>query len=169
MLVVLLKIACFAAAAFNFAVQAVYFTHMLQLNAYSPVQYRKWCRDNDEKLVDIKHLIPFVCIPAMWLHGKVNTAILFGVAAVALLVTALLNFPKKAETPLTLTPRVWVLFGVQFLLLAVVITSCVFLSAQRAIGILGLFSIIVWMWTGIAAYITAPKKTADIAQDNETT
>ncbi len=156
MLVLLLKIACLTAAAFNFVVQAVYFTRMLQQNDYLPAQYRKWCRDNDEQLVDLKHLVPFLCIPAMWLQGKVDTAFLYGAATVILLLTAVLNFPKKTQTPLVLTPRVWRLFIVQFVILALVITSCIFISAQRAIGILGLFSIIVWLWTGVAAHITLP-------------
>ena len=158
MLVIVLKIACFVATALNFTVQAVYFTHALQLHDYSPSQYRSWCRDNDEQLVNWKHLIPFLCVPAMWLQGKVDTAALYGAATVILLVTALVNLPKKAETPLALTPRVWWLFAVQFVMLAIVIVSCVFLSAQRAIGILGLFSLIVWLWTGVAAYIVAPRK-----------
>ncbi len=156
MLDLLLKITCLVAAAFNFAAQAVYFTCMLQQNDYLPVQYRKWCRDNDERLVDLKHLVPFLCIPAMWLQGKVDTAFLYGAATVILLLTAVLNFPKKAQTPLVLTPRVWRLLVVQFVILAIVITSCIFISPQRAIGILGLFSIIVWLWTGVAAYITLP-------------
>ncbi|MBP3381099.1 MAG: UDP-N-acetylmuramoyl-tripeptide--D-alanyl-D-alanine ligase, partial [Clostridia bacterium] len=156
MTALLLKIACLVAAAFNFAVQAVYFTHMLQLNSYRPERYRKWCRDHDEQLVDLKHLVPFLCIPAMWLQGKVDEAILFGVATAALLLTAILNFPKKAKKPLVVTPRVWRLFAVQFVILALVITGCIFISAQRAIGILGLFSIIVWLWTGVAAYVTLP-------------
>lgn len=156
MIGLLLKIACLAAAAFNFAVQAVYFTHMLQLNSYRPERYRKWCRDHDEQLVNIKHLIPFLCVPAMWLQGKVDSVVLYGVATGVLLLTALLNLPKKAKKPLVVTPRVWRLFVVQFVILAIVITSCIFLSAQRTIGILGLFSIIVWLWTGAAAYITLP-------------
>lgn len=155
-MVLLLKIACLVAAAFNFAVQAVYFTHMLQLNSYRPERYRKWCRDHDEQLVDLKHLVPFLCIPAMWLQGKLDDAVLFGAATGVLLLTALLNFPKKAKKPLVVTPRVWRLFVVQFVILALVITSCIFISAQRAIGILGLFSIIVWLWTGVAAYVTLP-------------
>ncbi len=156
MLVVLLKIACLVATAFNFAVQAVYFTCMLQQNEYCPTQYRKWCRDNDERLVDLKHLVPFLCIPAMWLQGKVDSMYLYGAATVILLLTAVLNFPKKAQMPLVMTPRVWRLFVVQFVILALVIIGCAFISAQRAIGILGLFSIIVWLWTGVAAYITLP-------------
>lgn len=156
MIPLVLKIACLTAAAFNFVVQAVYFTHMLQLNSYRPERYRKWCRDHDEQLVNVKHLIPFLCIPAMWLQGKVDESILYGAATVILLFTALLNFPKKAKKPLVVTPRVWRLFIAQFLILALVVVSCVFMSAQRAIGIVGLFSIIVWLWTGVAAYITLP-------------
>ncbi len=156
MTALLLKIAFLAAACFNFAAQAVYFTHMLQLNSYRPERYRKWCRDHDEQLVDLKHLIPFLCIPAMWLQGKVDEAILYGAAAAILLVTAVVNFPKKAKKPLVVTPRVWRLFVTQFVILAIFITSCIFVSAQRAIGILGLFSIIVWLWTGVAAYVTLP-------------
>lgn len=156
MIPLLIKAACFIAVVVNFAVQAVYFTHMLQLNSYRPERYRKWCRDHDEQLVDLKHLVPFLCIPAMWLQGRVDESILYGAAAVILLATALLNLPKKAKKPLVYTPRVWRLIAVQIFILLAVLTACFFISAQRAIGILGLFSIIVWLWTGVAAYITLP-------------
>ena len=46
-----MKIAFLVAAALNFGVQAVYFTHMLQLNSYRPERYKKWCKDNDARLV----------------------------------------------------------------------------------------------------------------------
>ena len=53
------KIAMLAAAALNFAVQSVYFTHMLQLNSYRPERYKKWCVDNDKKLVNISYWRPY--------------------------------------------------------------------------------------------------------------
>ncbi len=152
----ILKIVLLGAAAINFIVQAVYFTHMLQLNSYRPERYRKWCRDHDEQLVNLRHLVPFLCIPAMWLQGRVDTYIVYAVAACLLLLTAVINIPKKAKKPLVVTARVWRLFAVQLLILAAVLTGCVFLSPLRAVGILGLFSIIIWFWTGLAAVITKP-------------
>lgn len=153
---ILMKLACFFAVIVNFAVQAVYFTHMLQLNSYRPERYRKWCRDHDGQLVDLKHLIPFLCIPAMWLQGKVDETILYGAAAGILLLTAVLNFPKKAKKPLVYTPRVWRLILTQLVILTAVLVPCFLLDAQRAIGILGLFSIVVWLWTGLAGRINLP-------------
>ncbi len=152
----ILKVVMFAAAAFNFAVQAVYFTHMLQLNSYRPERYKKWCKDHDEQLVNLRHVLPFLCIPAMWLHGKVDIRIFYAVAAAVLLLTALLNFPKKAKKPLVFTPRVWRLFGCQAILLALLLTLCACVTPLRAVGLLGLFSVIIWLWTWVAAYITLP-------------
>lgn len=57
-----MKCLLLAAAALNFSLQAVYFTHMLQLNSYRPERYRKWCRENDRRLVNVPRLRRFcVC------------------------------------------------------------------------------------------------------------
>lgn len=151
-----LKIVMMAAAAFNFIVQALYFTHMLQLNSYRPERYKKWCRDHDDQLVNVRHLIPFLCIPAMWLNGKVEMSVLYAVAAATLLLTGLLNLPKKAKKPLKYTPRVWRLLVTQSVLLILMLVLCWFITPLRAVGLLGLFSIIIWLWAGATAYIMLP-------------
>ena len=39
-------------------VQTVYFTHMMQLNSYRNERYRKWCKDHEEKVVNLRRLLP---------------------------------------------------------------------------------------------------------------
>ena len=56
------KIAMLVACAFNFGVQSLYFTHMLQLNSYRNERYRKWCRDNETKLVSVRRILPVLLI-----------------------------------------------------------------------------------------------------------
>ena len=58
----MIKILLMAAAALNFGVQAVYFTHMLQLNSYRPERYKRWCTEHDKELVNIRRLLPFLCV-----------------------------------------------------------------------------------------------------------
>lgn len=121
------KLLMLLTAALNFFLQAIGYTHMLQLNSYRTERYRKWCRENDEKLVNVRHLLPFLCIPAIWMNGRVPEIALYATAAGVLLLTALLNLPKKAKKPLVYTARVWrVLFlqTVLFLLCAVPCFSC---------------------------------------------
>ena len=81
------KIAMLVACAFNFGVQSLYFTHMLQLNSYRNERYRKWCRDNETKLVSIRRILPVLLIPAMYLPVVWG----YGAAAAILLLTGLLN------------------------------------------------------------------------------
>ena len=144
-----MKLVMIACAALNFALQGVYFTHMLQLNSYRPERYRKWCRDNDEKLVNVRHLLPFLCIPAMWLNGRISMTLLYSVAAGILLLTALLNIPKKAKKPLVYTARVKRLLAAEAAFFLLIAVGCALLSTLRAIGIMGLLSIVVWLWVGV--------------------
>lgn len=150
------KIVMMAALMINFGVQAVQYTHMLQLNSYRPERYRKWCKDNDAKLVNIPHLIPFLCIPAIWLDGRWPDWVLYAITAALLLLTAALNLPKKAKKPLVYTARVWRLLLCQALIAAAFVAGFWFLSPSRAVGLVGLVSLVIWLWTGLAAYITLP-------------
>ena len=136
-----------AASAAYVYVQAVYFVHMLQLNSYRTERYRKWCRENDEKLVNVRHLLPFLCIPAIWMNGRVPEIALYATAAGVLLLTALLNLPKKAKKPLVYTARVWRVLFLQTVLFLLCAVPCFFLSAPRSVGFLGLFSTVIWLWT----------------------
>lgn len=150
-----LKIAFAAAAALNFGVQAVYFTHMLQLNSYRPERYKKWCVDNDNKLVTVPRMLPFVCVLALWLAGRVQDWILYAVCAAVLLLTAILCWPKKAKKPLVVTARVRRVFITQGLLCAGIL-CLIFLPAYRGVALIGVANMIVWLWTGLANLINTP-------------
>ena len=151
-----MKLAMLATAALNFGVQAVYFTHMLQLNSYRPERYKKWCTENDRKLVNVPHLLPFLCVLVLWLGGRVENLILYAVSAGILLLTALLNLPKKAKKPLVYTARVWRLLATQAVLCLALLSIGYFLSPQLGIALLGVGSMVIWLWTGAANYINAP-------------
>ncbi len=146
------KIAMLVACAFNFGVQSLYFTHMLQLNSYRNERYRKWCRDNETKLVSVRRILPVLLIPAMYLPVVWG----YGAAAAILLLTGLLNLPKKAKKPLVFTNRVRRLLATQALLLAAVLTLAFFSAYLRAIGFTALFSLIIWAWTWLANTINHP-------------
>ena len=149
------KIAFAAAAALNFGVQAVYFTHMLQLNSYRPERYKKWCVDNDNKLVTVPRMLPFVCVLALWLAGRVQDWILYAVCAAVLLLTAILCWPKKAKKPLVVTARVRRVFITQGVLCAGIL-CLIFLPAYRGVALIGVANMIVWLWTGLANLINTP-------------
>lgn len=146
------KIAMLVACAFNFGVQSLYFTHMLQLNSYRNERYRKWCRDNETKLVSVRRILPVLLIPAMYLPVVWG----YGAAAAILLLTGLLNLPKKAKKPLVFTNRVRRLLATQALLLAALLTLAFFSAYLRAIGFTALFSLIIWAWTWLANTINHP-------------
>lgn len=152
-----MKVAMAAVTALNFGLQGVYFTHMLQLNSYRTARYKKWCTDNDSKLVNIPRLLPFLCVLLIWVMEKgVPVWGAYGLGAVILLVTALFHLPKKAKKPLVYTLRVWRLIATQAVLCALVLCGFWFLSPQRGIALVGLFSMIVWLWTGLANVINTP-------------
>jgi len=154
-----MKIAFFAAATLNFAVQAVYFTHMLQLNSYRPERYKKWCVDNDKKLVTVPRMLPFLCVLSLWLADKVEPWILYAVCAAVLLLTALLNWPKRAKKPLVVTARVRRLFLTQGVLCAALLCT-VLLPAHRGAALIGIGNMVVWLFTGVANRINVPFENA---------
>ncbi|MBR5524534.1 MAG: UDP-N-acetylmuramoyl-tripeptide--D-alanyl-D-alanine ligase [Clostridia bacterium] len=149
------KIAFLVAAVLNFGVQAVYFTHMLQLNSYRPERYKKWCVDNDKKLVTVPRMLPFLCVLALWLAGRVQDWILYGVCAAVLLLTALLCWPQKAKKPLVITARVKRVFITQAVL-CIGLLCLIFLPAYRGVALIGVANMIVWLWTGVANLINTP-------------
>ena len=152
-----LKAFLLAACAFNFVVQTLYFTHMMQLNSYRNERYRQWLRKNDAKLADVRHLLPGLLLPAMYLPSK---ALCYGLGGAVLVITAILNWPKKAKKPLVFTPRVRRLLATQYLLLAVVIVAGALLGYMRCVGIVALFSLIHWAWTWLANTINTPMEKA---------
>ncbi len=150
-----MKLAMLATAALNFGVQAVYFTHMLQLNSYRPERYKKWCADNDKKLVNIPRVLPFVCVLSLWLADKAQPWVMYAVCAAVFLLTALLNWPKKAKKPLVVTARVKRLFVTQGLLCGGVL-CLILLPAHRGVALIGMAGMVVWLLTGLANLINAP-------------
>lgn len=154
-----MKIAMLVTAALNFGVQAVYFTHMLQLNSYRPERYHKWCRDNDKKLVTLSRMLPFLCVLTLALVDRVDTWIVYAVCAVVLLLTALLNWPKKAKKPLVVTARVRRLFVTQGVLCAAIL-CLILLPAYRGVALIGIANVVVWPFTGLANYINLPLENA---------
>ncbi len=148
---------------FNYAVQSVYFIHMLQLNSYRHERYRKWCRDNDKKLVAIPRLIPFLCVLCIALCRAIPMWIVYLICAALLLLTALLNLPRKAKKPLVITARVKRLFLTELLIGALLLLCGYLLFPQRGLGVLGLFSMVIWLWVGCANQLNEPieKKIAD--------
>lgn len=155
MLELTMKCVMLAVAALNFGVQAVYFTHMLQLNSYRTDRYKKWCVDHESKLVNVPRLLPFLCVLLIWLDGRAPAWVAYAAGAVILLLTAVLNWPKKAKKPLVVTARVWRLFATQAVLCALLLVLFWFLPL-RGFALLGLGSMIVWLFTGVANVINAP-------------
>ncbi len=145
-----------AAAVLNFGVQAWYFTHMLQLNSYRPERYKKWCAENDKRIVTLPRLLPVLNVMLLWVYGRVENWLLYAIAAGVLLLTALLNLPKKAKKPLVVTARVWRLFLTQAVLCAGIACLGLFLGVQRGVALVGVASMVIWLWTGLANILNIP-------------
>ncbi len=149
------KIAMLLAAVLNFSVQAVYFTHMLQLNSYRTERYKKWCTENEKKLVSIPRMLPFLCVFLLWLTGRTADWVVYAAGTAVLALTAILNWPKKAKKPLVVTARVKRLFVTQGLLCAGLCALYWFWS-PRGLAFIGLGSMVVWLFTGAANAINTP-------------
>ena len=157
-----MKIAMLVAAVVNFAAQAVYFTHMLQLNSYRTERYKKWCVDNEKKLVNIPRMLPFLCVLLLYLYGKIPTWVMYATGAAVLLLSAILNWPQKAKKPLVITARVKRLFVAQGVLLAT-FGAVYWFWGVRGFALFGIANVVVWLFTALANLINAPveKKIAD--------
>lgn len=136
--------------------QSLYFTHMLQLNSYRNERFWKWCTDNDKRLVSVRVLLPALLLPAMYLPELWCYIVSTGV----LLLTALLNIPKKAKKPLVFTARVKRLLTTQYVLLAALLTVCWFVSYMRCVGLIAVCSLVVWLFTFGANTVNAPVEKA---------
>lgn len=150
------KIVMLAACAVCVLTQTIYFTHMMQLNSYRNERYRKWCKDHEERLVCLRRMAPALLLPIMWLPGVYS----YYAAAAVLLLTAFLNIPKKAKKPLVYTHRVWRLLGTQLLMLLLVLTVAFFVDRMRSIGMMALYSLVVWVWTLAANFVNKPLEKA---------
>lgn len=149
------RIAMLLAAVLNFSAQAVYFTHMLQLNSYRTERYKKWCTDNEKKLVNISRMLPFLCVMLLWLEGRAQSWVVYAVGTAVLLLTALLNWPKKAKKPLVVTARVKRLFITQGLLCAG-LCALFWFWMPRGLAFIGLGNTVVWLFTGLANVLNTP-------------
>ena len=149
------------AAALCFGVQAVYFTHMLQLNSYRDERYRKWYGEHTATVVNWRRLLP-AAVLAVALF-PLDDALTYGIAAGIFLLTALLNWPQKAKKPLVVTARVRRLFLTEALLLALLFAISWLLGGWRGLFLLALLSTIVWFWVRLANLSNQPieKKIAD--------
>lgn len=154
----ILKIAVLAAAAVCYGVQCVYFTHMFQLNSYRDERYMRWCNENTERLVSPKRLLPLLL--AVLAFVPLSDRLRLSIAVAVLVLTTVLNLPKKAKKPLVVTARVKRLFAVETLLLAAALLGAWFFNVWRALLLLGLFCSIVWFWVRVAGWIASPMEKA---------
>ena len=132
---------------------------MLQLNSYRTERYKKWCLDNEKKLVNIPRMLPFLCVLTLWFAGEKTAWVMYAVCAAVLLLTAILNWPKKAKKPLVVTARVKRLFVTQGLLCAAIL-CLVLLPAHRGAALIGVANMAVWLFTGLANLINTPLENA---------
>ena len=150
------KLTVLVFSAFVFIVQSLHYIHMLQLNSYRPERYRKWCFDDTSNVVSLRTILPALLFPIMFLPELYAN---IGASAV-LLLTALLNLPKKAKKPLVFTARVKRLLVTSYVLMAAVLTACWFLSHLRALGLISILTLAVWAWVAVANYINLPLEKA---------
>ena len=142
------------------AVQGVYFVHMLQLNAYRPERYKRWCLANERVLVKWTRLLPALLLPVMYLFALLPEPVVLWIAAGILALTAVLNIPPKAKKKLVVTPRVRRLFVTVSLLCALLIGVCMglyeWVGALRSLGVVALFALVPWLWVGVGNIINLP-------------
>lgn len=150
------RITLLACAFAALAVQGVHFVHMLQLNSYRTERYKRWCFSDGSDIVRLPRLLPAVLLPLMWLS---EAAGLWSGAAV-LLLTALLNIPKKAKKKLVVTPRVRRLFATVAVWYALILGLCGglygFIGYQRCMGIVAVVSLLPWLWVGLCNVVNTP-------------
>ncbi|MBE6757579.1 MAG: UDP-N-acetylmuramoyl-tripeptide--D-alanyl-D-alanine ligase [Ruminococcaceae bacterium] len=162
MLPLITKLLLLASTAVCYGVQAIYFTHMLQLNSYRDERYMRWCNENTDRLVSVKRLLPLLA--AVLAFISLPDVLRNGIATVLFLLAALLNRPQKAKKPLVVTARVKRLFAVEGILLTAALAGAWFFSPWRALLLLGLFGSVVWFWVRLAAWIASPLEKAIAAR-----
>lgn len=136
--------------------QSLYFTHMLQLNSYRNERFWNWCKTNENRLVSLRVLLPALLLPALYLPELWSLI----VSAAVLLLTGLLNLPKKAKKPLVFTARIKRLLTVQYALLAILLAVCWFVPYVQCVGFLAVFSVTIWGWTFAVNTVNAPVEKA---------
>ncbi len=151
-----LKITMLLAAAAAFVLPSLYYVHMLQLNSYRGERYRKWCRDNDSRLVNVRTLLPALLLPTLYLPEGYCYAVSLAVLAI----TAVLNIPKKAKKPLVFTARVKRLLTVMYTLYAALLVVCGCLPYRQCVGFVSLLSLVPWLWVGLCGALVRPMEQA---------
>ncbi len=150
------RIALLCTFVFCHIVQSLHFTHMLQLNSYRHERFWQWCKENENRLVSVRALLPALLLPLMYLPQLWC----FVGSAIVLLLTALLNLPKKAKKPLVFTARVKRLLATQYALILLITVGCFFLSVQRCVGIMAVASLQVWVWSFVSNLLNTPLEKA---------
>ena len=154
---ILARAAFLACCAVNMILQTVYYTHMLQLNSYRNERYWKWCKENDKRLVNPRTVLPVLLIAALYFLPETWC---YGVSAGILLLTALLNYPKKGKKPLVVTARVKRLFATMYGLLAVLLIGCRFAPYLFSVCVLTVISLLPWLWVLLGNALNAPMEKA---------
>ncbi len=153
------KILMIAAFAVFGGSQAVYYTHMLQLNSYRPERYAKWCRENAGKLAaPSRWLSPLLSIAAVavMVYMKTQPVYVYGITA---LITALglpASWPKKAKKPLVVTARVKRLFLSLAVLYCLCSVALWFAPAAAAAIIYAAAAVFYWLWVVAANLLNMP-------------
>lgn len=141
------------------AVQAVYYTHMLQLNSYRPERYLKWCRQNMGRLFGFSRvLFPIltVAVGVILAAMALSPAWIYGAAAICGVLGVPLNWPQRAKKPLVVTSRVKRLFvtlTVLYLLLSLILW---FLSPLAVAVIYAAWALLLWLWVLVANLLNFP-------------
>lgn len=153
------KILMIAAFAVFGGAQAVYYTHMLQLNSYRPERYAKWCRENWKKLASPAcWLSPLLTVTAtaVMVLMKAAPVFVYGTAAFLMALGIPAVWPKKAKKPLVVTARVKRLFvslGVLYCLCSVALW---FAPAAAAAILYAVAAVFYWLWIVAANLLNMP-------------
>lgn len=141
------------------AVQAVYYTHMLQLNSYRPERYFRWCRQNPGRLCGFARVFfPVLAVVACIILAAmdVSAAWIYGTAALCGVLGAPLNWPQKAKKPLVVTTRVKRLFTTLIVLYGLFSLAVWFLPPLAAAVAYAVGALFLWLWVPVANLLNTP-------------
>ncbi len=161
-----LKLLLMAVCAVQAVFESLYYIHMLQLNSYRTERYLNWTREHDDRVLPRTRLIAVLPL-ALIMMFNVSTN-LFGIlassaAVVLCLISAVLDFPKKAKKPLVVTPRVKRLMVTQGILIVLLLIAAWLLPMRLCAAMLLILVLLVVALVGIANQINLPfeKRIAD--------
>ena len=149
---------CLVCCTVNVAVQALYFTHMVQLNAYRPDRYYRWCRVNSRKTWALRRyllLAPAAAAATVVAFVDRPTWLLYLIAVIVLL-NMTMNLPVKAKKPLVYTARVKRLLVTTAILWMPVLIAAWLLPCWLGLLIVLIASVPVFVWTMVANIINQP-------------